>query len=368
MADIEYTDQRAAQGAESVASDGSSFGGMTNVLGTLVSLGLIVGVGVWGYKLMVRDVSGVPVVRAIEGPMRVQPKDPGGRQAVNQGLSVNTIAAHGTAAAPADRLMLAPRPVTLADEDAPMGEIETAEVEVTEVAKPVIVNGKPVIADPINVGNEAVIAFQSGSVAALVDELIAGVEPLSGARETASKAETTAQIVQPEPLNPEMSAPAPAILVAAVMETPAILSTQPKIMAAVVVTGPGPRRSLRPQIRPANFIVRMAPGDATNAAVVAAIAAATPEDVDADSLPPGTRLAQLGAYESADIARAEWDRMNAKFGDYLVGKSRVIQKATSGGRVFYRLRAMGFEDLSDARRFCSALVAENADCIPVTTR
>jgi hypothetical protein len=29
---------------------------------------------------------------------------------------------------------------------------------------------------------------------------------------------------------------------------------------------------------------------------------------------------------------------------------------------------MGFEDLSDARRFCSALVARNADCIPVVTR
>ena len=30
--------------------------------------------------------------------------------------------------------------------------------------------------------------------------------------------------------------------------------------------------------------------------------------------------------------------------------------------------AMGFAGLSDARRFCSALVAGNADCIPVTTR
>jgi hypothetical protein len=56
------------------------------------------------------------------------------------------------------------------------------------------------------------------------------------------------------------------------------------------------------------------------------------------------------------------------FSVFLVGLSRVVQKATSGGRVFYRLRAMGFADLSDARRFCSALVAEGADCIPVVTR
>jgi hypothetical protein len=29
---------------------------------------------------------------------------------------------------------------------------------------------------------------------------------------------------------------------------------------------------------------------------------------------------------------------------------------------------MGFADLSDARRLCSALKAQNADCIPVTAR
>ena len=49
-------------------------------------------------------------------------------------------------------------------------------------------------------------------------------------------------------------------------------------------------------------------------------------------------------------------------------KRRVIEKATSGGRTFYRLRAEGFADLPDARRFCAALVAEKADCIPVVTR
>jgi hypothetical protein len=36
--------------------------------------------------------------------------------------------------------------------------------------------------------------------------------------------------------------------------------------------------------------------------------------------------------------------------------------------VFYRLRAHGFADLSDARRFCAAFVAQNVDCIPVLNR
>jgi len=68
------------------------------------------------------------------------------------------------------------------------------------------------------------------------------------------------------------------------------------------------------------------------------------------------------------VARQEWDRLSDRFGEYLEDKNRVIQKAQSGGRTFYRLRALGFADLSDARRFCSALVAEKAECIPVVTR
>ena len=76
----------------------------------------------------------------------------------------------------------------------------------------------------------------------------------------------------------------------------------------------------------------------------------------------------MGAFDSEEVAREQWDEMSRRFDDFMRDKKRIIQKATSGGRVFYRLRAMGFEDIADARRFCSALVAQNADCIPVVTR
>jgi hypothetical protein len=82
----------------------------------------------------------------------------------------------------------------------------------------------------------------------------------------------------------------------------------------------------------------------------------------------GSRLAQLGAFESAEVARTEWDRLSTRLGDLLDGKRRVVQRAESGGRTFYRLRVVGFDDLADARRFCSALQAEQAECIPVVTR
>ncbi len=56
-----------------------------------------------------RDVSGIPVVRAMEGDMRVLPDNPGGGVAAHTGLSVNEVAAMGEAGGPEDRLVLAPR-------------------------------------------------------------------------------------------------------------------------------------------------------------------------------------------------------------------------------------------------------------------
>ena len=92
---------------------------ITNVAGAALSLVLVVGIGVWGYKLLIRDVSGVPVIKAVEGPLRVQPQDPGGAEIQHQGLAVNDVAAVGTAADPADRLVLAPEPLELSLEDTP---------------------------------------------------------------------------------------------------------------------------------------------------------------------------------------------------------------------------------------------------------
>ncbi|MGR3614693.1 MAG: SPOR domain-containing protein [Paracoccaceae bacterium] len=317
-----------------------------NLFGAVASLALVVGIGVWGYKLVIRDVSGVPVVRAVEGPMRVQPVDPGGKEADHQGLAVNAVAAQGTAARPADTLKLAPKPVTLSDEDAPLVESQTTpKAEVTEVKL-----AEPTPAEPV--GDSAISAFQNGQVDALVNELTAGIPALMddpAETDQPEQSQTAAVgIVQPEPLSP--------------LDISDVPEAQP-----AVYQGPGLSRSLRPVSRPAR--------SNESQAIEAALRSATDAtaslgglDVDPESLPAGTRLAQLGAFESPEVAKAEWERLYGRFGDFLDGKQRVIQMASSGGRTFYRLRAMGFDDLSDARRFCSALVAGNAECIPVTTR
>ncbi|MDU8912672.1 SPOR domain-containing protein [Aestuariicoccus sp. MJ-SS9] len=303
-----------------------NFASMANWAGAAVSLALIVGVGVWGYKLLVRDVSGIPVVRAAEGPMRVAPEDPGGRLADHQGLAVNDVAGTGLAAAPADRLMLAPQPIGLTEEDVPLAAV--AEEAPPETVELTALDTGPEDEQATSLSQAATdTPDEIDPIQALADQIAAGVAPLSEV-DTADAPPVATELAA-------VAAPAPDL-------------------------GPGLARSLRPQVRPSGLrTVALAPAEA---------APEGPAELEPESLPAGTRLVQLGAYASPDIARDEWARLEARFGDYMDGKDRVIQRASSGGRVFYRLRAHGFGDLSDARRFCAAFVAENADCIPVVTR
>lgn len=325
MAEMHYTHDVGYVGASAQQGDPAhrpnSLKRMTNFAGAVASVALIAGVGVWGYNLVMRDVSGIPVVRAAEGEMRIRPADPGGQLAQNTGLSVNEVAGAGAAAAPADRLVLAPQPMELAEEDAPM----TQTVAPVQQPEPLDVAAS-LEAEAADVST----ALQAGEIDALVSQLTANAETI----------EPTDDAVQP--------------VLASV--TAAELPQAP-----AAVQGPGPKSSVRPQLRPRGAPAVVIP-------VGTPVAAAATQDLDASDLPAGTRLVQLGAFDSADIARTQWDKMQTRFGDYMTGKDRVIQQAQSGGRTFYRLRAHGFTDLSDARRFCSALVAEGADCIPVVTR
>ncbi len=291
-------------------------GTLVNWAGAAMSVALIAGIGVWGYKLMVRDVNGIPVVASAEGPMRVQPDDPGGLQAAHQGLAINHVKADGGAEAPADTLRLAPRPVDVSDSDQP--------------------------------GLAAPVAPTAQSMAEAEDASLAAVE-------AAAQPVSMTALQTPAPQIPDTQAAVDAV-VAELME-----EAQP-LTDPAAVEGPGLNRSDRPSPRPARAAVQVASADATAPVLPASI------DVRAEDVPAGTRLVQLGAFDSPETATAEWARISTRFEGYLDDKQRVIQRAESGGRTFYRLRAMGFADLSDARRFCSALVAENAACIPVVVR
>lgn len=105
--------------ARSVAGPGSVCGlsKAMRMAGSVTSLVLIAGLAHWGYKLAMRQMHGIPVIHAPEGPARVAPDNPGGELADYQGMAVNAIAAIGEAAPTADRLMLAPPVSDLSDAD-----------------------------------------------------------------------------------------------------------------------------------------------------------------------------------------------------------------------------------------------------------
>ncbi|MFQ6552417.1 SPOR domain-containing protein [Aestuariibius insulae] len=294
-------------------------GRVANVAGAVMSLALMIGVAVWGYKLFVRDVTGIPVVRAVDGPMRQAPDNPGGTIASHQGLAVNEIAAVGVASGPQDALMLAPGALDLSGEDIPSEEL-TPVVETAEVAEP-----------------------SDGPATGLTAPMIVEAYGLEEA-EVPSAVETAAtqSVAAVDPIQ--------AVLEAVVLDVPASM-----IVPASV---PGVVRSERPRMRPAGARLRPARAEAPSAAA----------PVSADAVPVGAHLIQLGAYDSEAVAKSEWTRLSGRFSDYLTVKSPVIQEAERGGRTFYRLRAAGFEDMSDARRLCSALKAAGADCIPVVAR
>jgi len=349
---VDFTTGSNGAGAGSPAGLQGAFqaGKYVNIAAAAVSVAMIGGVGIWGYKLLMRDVTGVPVVRAMAGDMRVAPENPGGEIASNIGLSVNSVPADGGAAEPEDRLVLAPSGTGLQAED----------MEVTPVAEAAEVVASPTPAPEITAAVQATLTqdeaeaprlvatatpvdpstpLTAEDVLALADQIAAGAAPLGALAE----GETTPVAVAVNGVN-----------------------VDPNVIPDAV---PGVRRSPRPTPRPAVAAASAQPATPLATQVSAATAApAASAQVSTAALPVGTKLVQLGAFDSPEIAASEWARLTGQFPEFFQGKRQVIQQATSGGRTFFRLRAQNFADLSDARRFCATMSAQGTPCIPVVVR
>ncbi|MGB2194910.1 MAG: SPOR domain-containing protein [Planktomarina sp.] len=272
-----------------------------NIVGAVISLAVFVGIVTWGAKTVLRDSSGVPVVRALEGPARVAPEDPGGLLVAHQGLTVNEVAGSQITGAVDDPLQLAPRPINLQAEDQPIQPL--VDREIATAAAPAAV----VLPEPEMDAAEALIIDETAeSLAAM---LAAGTD-MAPVKE-----------------------PASAVIPAS--------------------AGGGPIQSLRPRVRPFAVFTRQTPRVA-------------PRNIPAAQIVRGAPMAQLGAFGSAAIAEQAWADLSERHGDYLVGKPHVILQAAVGGGTIYRLRVHGFENQEEARRLCTALNRQNAECYSVT--
>lgn len=256
-----------------------------------LSIAVLIGFAYWAISLGTRDPNEVPIIRAMEGPARITPNDPGGQQALHQGLAVNKVQSEGGVEKPANQVVLAPPPESLQQED------------------------------------------MAGA------NLAMRVEPKQPAVMAPAEEPDVVARVEPDVTAPEVVAP-----------------------PAPVISGTrfSPKSTMRPPNRPSDLAKQLAE---VQPAVARPSTAAF-----VDSVPLGTRLVQLGAYDSTDLAVREWDKLFAKHSDLLEGKKRLVQAAESGGRRFFRLRAVGFASKDESRTLCSALLARGTPCIPVTAR
>jgi hypothetical protein len=341
--------------------------------GGVLSLALMAGIGIWGYKLVMREVLGLPVVQAADGPMRVEPADPGGQVVPQQGLAVNAIPAAGVASPPSDVLVLAPQTPGLADEDMEVVQTMAEADEVIPVATAVSVDPLALVEEPAP-GAEApsvataalpestpqVVALAAPKlvlappdVEAEADRLSMGATPLAPLGETVSATETPLVTVAVQPAPDVAAETAPGVP----------LVEEPPRVEIIPASVPGVAAAVRPAARPA-ALRTAAPAPAATEPTAAP--APTSSVALTAEIPSGTNLVQLGAFDSAEIAASEWERLQGPFGEFLGDKERVIQETQSNGRTLYRLRAVGFEDRAEARALCAALTAEDAACIPVT--
>ncbi len=311
------------------------FARLTHYLGAVASVALMVGLMVWGWQLVSRDVSGVPVIRAIAGDARTAPSDPGGELTNYTGYAVNDVA-EGAEQQPTQQVAIAPAPVGLSDEDVAMGQLgATARAPLTTTEAPLSFAGDPIV--PLS-DSEARAQAEAQRLA-LADSAVRDATIIDA---PASEGPVN------EALTDENGAPAQAAAIAEALAQ-AQAESNPGVLTA----------STRPAPRPRSTRVASAGTTATDARPVAPEAAPpAPAPVSQASGPQ----VQLGAFDSDSIAASEWNRLSGKHVVFS-GKQQVIQQHQSNGRTFWRLRVAGFDSLSEARQFCAALKSAGTDCL-----
>lgn len=285
MADVDTGGGEAAQ-----TGGPSAFASFFRWFGVIISVVLVAGIAVWAYRLELRGASGLPVIQAPEGPMRIVPDDPGGERAAHQGLAVNMVAAEGEARVPTeDQLVLAPAPLNLAEDDLPKSSFDAR-----------------LGAADDNVGSNVM-----DMPAQLGERGEGGLMPQSAPGSAAGGA------------RPSMPRPRP-----------------PRGEKAEAVAG----------------------------AVALAMDEITGAGDDLRGIPPGTQVAQFGAFESPEDALAEWSRISSRFKDVLAGKRHSVQETVLSGKTMYRLLAARFDGADDAQRFCEAFQTAGQSCVPALIR
>lgn len=303
-------------------------GAVSTIVGALVALALLMALGIWFYRLGVRDAQNVPIIRAATEPAKTRPEDPGGVVAPHQDME-SYEAAGGEPIGQAAAAVIATQPPAPKPEDVPMALLEAtqdaaaapaADAEQTPVAAEV---SEPLTAQP-------------------------ATEPsVAGPQEAQTlPAIETAPATAPTPAEPELE-----IALNTTAEQPVADEPAQELSSGTTFA---PRQSPLVTPRPADLRARLAAAkeaQARNVDDLAARAAASKVQI------------QLAADPSEAAIRLRWNKIRKSNEDLLRDRALAIQTTVSGGTTFYRLRVGPFKDAAEARALCQALKGRGQDCI-----
>ncbi|MEM9138410.1 MAG: SPOR domain-containing protein [Pseudomonadota bacterium] len=333
-------------------------GAASTAIGALVALSLLLALGLWFYRLGVRDAQNVPIIQSSSEPVKIRPSDPGGAVAPHQDVSSYEIAE--TAPSSATAAVIAPSPAVPQNEDVAMGELSkpdpeaSAEVPAAETASqpqtsPSAGISAPAPSDNTGAPTQDDTALSSGDEVA---SLIASLDSDDSSDTPASRAIVPVpkdQAETPAPSTPEDAAQEPASEAGAPTEAEA--ETEPAVESGSVFA---PANSPRAPNRPSDLRAR----------VETAAVQAKQDETDLASRAANSSIQiQLAADPDEAAIRARWRRIFNANKDILRDKALAVQTTSSGGTTFYRLRVGPFDSRAKALAICEALKARGQDCI-----
>ena len=295
---------------------------VSTAIGALVAMALLMALGIWFYRLGVRDAQNVPIIRASLEPEKERPKDPGGMVAPHQEIESYEVAESQPAASAA--AVVAAQPPQPKPEDVPMAALQPVEAEPQPA---------PAAATPEP-------AAQETEAVPTAAETVSS-EPASEADQQLALNDVT----EAEPRQPASPTDVEAEATVADADDPA------EIVGATVYA---PARSPVALPRPANLKAR----------VVAAAQSEEQSQVDLVKAAASSSVQiQLAADPNEAGIRNKWRAIQKANDDLLHNRALAIQTTVSGGTKFYRLRVGPFRNADEARSVCQALKGRGQDCI-----
>jgi cell division septation protein DedD len=161
-----------------------------------------------------------------------------------------------------------------------------------------------------------------------------------------------------------------------ILDRPANRAQAPAGRATMLPEAEAPNLyGLRAAVAPPPPVVPPAP--VQSAAPAASPPTAAPQPAAAPEATPAAEAArfatngrvqvQLGALNSAEAARAEWDRLSRRAPELFQGRSPQILRLdrAEGQAPLFRLRTGGLQDQEAASQFCEQIRARGGACVPV---